>query len=115
MKYLCLLYTGEGGIEAIPPDIRAQLREESRAHRKKLDSEPAFITASALQPVDEAKTVRIRGGRKQVTDGPFAETKEVLVGFIFLEAASMDEALRIAAEVPLARYGSVEVRPERIL
>jgi hypothetical protein len=115
MKYLCLIYTGEGGLEAIPDDIRAQLRRESLAHGEVLEQDPGFIASSALKWISEAKTLRIRGGRRSVTDGPFAETSEVLVGFIFIEAPDMDAALKVAEGVPLARYGSVEVRPERIL
>ncbi len=71
-----------------------------------------FLAAAALQSVKTAKTVRSRGGRIAMTDGPFAETKEVLGGFIFIEARDMDEALRIASGIPMAKYGSIEVRPE---
>jgi hypothetical protein len=115
MKYLCLLYSPEGGIEVIPAEERVRLRRESRAHGAVLERDPGFIASSALQPVTQAKTLRIRKGRKSVSDGPFAETKETLVGFIFIEAPDMDAALKIAEGVPLARHGSVEVRPERIL
>ena len=71
-----------------------------------------FIAASALQPVRTASTIRVRDGKTSMTDGPFAETQEVLAGFVFIEAADVEEARRIAAGIPMARHGSIEVRPE---
>jgi hypothetical protein len=70
-----------------------------------------FIAAEALDPVRNARTIRVRQGKASVVDGPFAETKEVVGGFILISAAGMDAALEIAAGIPLAKLGSIEVRP----
>jgi len=70
-----------------------------------------FIAASPLHPVATATTIRIRDGRKLVTDGPFAETREQLGGYFLVEAKDLDEALSIAARIPAAKFGSIEVRP----
>jgi hypothetical protein len=74
-----------------------------------------LIAAEALQPVETATTVRVRGGRVAVTDGPFAETKEQLAGFYLIEARDLNDAIQVAAKIPPAREGSVEVRPVREL
>jgi hypothetical protein len=74
-----------------------------------------LVAAEALEPVQTARTVRVRGGKAMVTDGPFAETKELLAGFYLIEAKDFDEALEIAAKIPPAREGSIEVRPVRQL
>jgi hypothetical protein len=112
MKFLCLVYLEPGGLDRLTPDERDALDRDSQAYDQKLMRDGHFIAASALQPIDTARTLRNRGGRRQVIDGPFAETKEILVGFIFLEAVDMDEALRLAADIPMARYAAIEVRPE---
>jgi hypothetical protein len=91
---------------------RADLDRDSLAYDQDLLKKGHFLAAAALQSVETAKTVRSRGGKVAMTDGPFAETKEVLGGFIFIEAGDLDEALRIAAGIPIAKYGSIEVRPE---
>jgi hypothetical protein len=70
-----------------------------------------FLAAGQLRPVDTATTVRVRDGETEILDGPFAVTKEYLGGYYLLNCADLDEALKIAARVPIARYGSVEVRP----
>jgi len=74
-----------------------------------------LIAAEALQPVETAATVRVRGGKVSVTDGPFAETKEQLAGFYLIEARDLNEAIRVASKIPPAREGSIEVRPVREL
>jgi len=91
---------------------QADLDRDSLRYDEDLRKNGHFIAAAALQPVKTAKTVRSRGGKIAMTDGPFAETKEVLGGFIFIEAQNMEEAVEIASEIPMARYGSIEVRPE---
>ena len=75
----------------------------------------SLVAAEALQPIKTAKTLRVRQGAVRVVDGPFAETKELLAGFYLLEAKDMDEALSLAAKIPPAREGSIEVRPVRDL
>lgn len=74
-----------------------------------------MLAAEALQPVETATTVRLRGGKLSITDGPFAETKEQLAGFYLVDARDLNEALQIAGKIPAARVGSVEVRPVRQL
>ena len=76
---------------------------------------PCASGRQALQPVDTATTVRVRNGKLSTTDGPFAETKEQLGGFILIEARDLNEAIQVAAKIPLARQGSIEVRPIREL
>ena len=108
MKYLCLVYLAERNLHAVPDsDCMAfgnSLRESGHA-----------IAAEALQPVHSATTVRVRNGSVAVTDGPFAETKEQLAGFYLVEARDLNEAIQLAAKIPPARVGSVEVRPVRKL
>jgi hypothetical protein len=112
MKYLCAVYLEPGALQKLSAGERADLDRDSLAYDQELVEKGHFVAAAALQPVKTAKTVRSRGGRVAMTDGPFAETKEVLGGFIFIEARDMEEALRIAAGIPMAKYGSIEVRPE---
>ena len=112
MKFLCLVYFEPGALAALTPDEFAALGRESRAYDADLARRGHFIAASALEGVSTARTVRRRGGKPMITDGPFAETKEVLGGFIFIEARDMDDAMEIASHIPVGRYASVEVRPE---
>ena len=112
MKYICLVYAEPGALSGLGPEEKTALDRDSLAYDAKLTRDGHFLAASALQGVGTARTVRVRRGKRLVTDGPFAETKEVLCGFIFIEAADADEALRIAEGIPMARYGTIEVRPE---
>jgi len=88
---------------------------ECAANGDKIKKNGHHIAAEALQPVETATTVRVRDGKVSVTDGPFAETKEQLAGFYLIDAKDLDEAIRIASEIPPARIGSIEVRPVREL
>jgi hypothetical protein len=106
MKYLCLVYGEESAIMAMPPAECVEYDAEIRASGH-------CIASEALQPVSTATTVRVRGGRLSVTDGPFAETKEQLAGFYLVEARDLNEAIQIAARIPPAQVGCVEVRPIR--
>jgi hypothetical protein len=108
MKYVCLVYLEESRLRAVPDP-------ECAASGRRFQDEGVLVAAEALQPVRTAKTVRIRNGRTAVVDGPFAETKELLAGFYLVEAADMDAAVRLAARIPPAREGSIEVRPVRTL
>ena len=83
--------------------------------RRRFAPKRCIVAAEALQPIDTATTVRVRHGRLSVTDGPFAETKEQLAGFYLIEARDLNEAIQMAAKIPPAREGSVEVRPVREL
>jgi hypothetical protein len=111
MRFVCLVYLEPETLGALSPSEKATLDRDSLAYDKELGRSGHYIVAEALNPVSSARTIRVRGGRVSATDGPFAETKEQLGGFILIDAANMSEALKIAAGIPLAKLGSVEVRP----
>ena len=111
MKFLCLVYFEPETLAALSPSEKATLNRNSLAYNDELTHSNLYLSAEALQPVQTARTVRVRQGKASITDGPFAETKEQVGGFILIEAAGMDEALEIAAGIPLAKLGSIEVRP----
>ena len=108
MKYLCMVYGDEAAMATVPDS-------ECIAWGDTLRKSGRYLAAEALQPVRTAKTVRVRHGKTSVTDGPFAETKEILAGFYLVDAASLEEAVELAARIPPARIGSIEVRPIREL
>jgi hypothetical protein len=108
MKYLCLVYLTEEMFSAVDD-------AECMACGQEMDAGGHRIAAEALQPVETATTVRVRNGRVSITDGPFAETKEHLAGFYLIDAADLNEAIRIASKIPPARVGSIEIRPTREL
>jgi hypothetical protein len=110
---MILVYNDRALLDKVPtPDADAMMRE-CLSHADALRREGHLIDSQMLEDVEKAKSIRIRGGRSRVTDGPFSEAKEVLGGFNLIEAADIDEAVRIAAEFPWARTGCVEVRPVR--
>ena len=108
MKYLLLIYASETGW---PYHERQECFEESTQVAHKLKQNGQYISAQPLQPVATATTVQVRDGKRLVTDGPFAETREQLGGFFMIEAKDLDEAIEIAGRIPGARRGSVEIRP----
>lgn len=108
MKYMLLIYSDEN---AWTEPERQQCYEESTALVHDLASKGKLISASPLQPVSTATTVQIRQGKRLVTDGPFAETREQLGGYFMIDARDLDEALEIASRIPAAKKGTVEVRP----
>ncbi len=112
MRYLCLVYMDDGVIGRLSPQELQQLNVDSVAYDVELQRSGRFVAAEALQGVESATSVRVRGEKVSTTDGPFAETKEHLGGFILVEARDLNEALRIAAGIPLASLGAtIEVRP----
>jgi hypothetical protein len=111
MRFLCLVYFEPETLAALSPSEKTVLNRNSLAYNDELRGKSQYVAAEALEPAGRARTVRVRRGKMSVTDGPFAETKEVVGGFVLVEAAGMDEALEIAAGIPLARLGSIEVRP----
>jgi hypothetical protein len=113
MKYICLVYLVEREMIAMSKGEADACTEESLAYDDALRKAGHFVMAHALQPVEAATTVRVRNGKVSTTDGPFAETKEQLGGFILIEARDLNEAIQVAAKIPLARRGSIEVRPIR--
>ncbi|MBZ9675370.1 YciI family protein [Mesorhizobium sp. ES1-1] len=110
MKYMCLVYGEEKDLHALTTERSAKLDSDSLAYDRTLDRQGKLIVAEALQSVTSAKTVRRRNGKRLVTDGPFAETKEQLLGFVMIEAGDIEEALDLAAGIPLAELGTIEVR-----
>jgi hypothetical protein len=111
MRYLCAVYLEPDALDALSATERTTLDHDSLAYDVALQKSGHYIHADALQPVNTARTVKVRRGKISQTDGPFAETKEILGGFILIEAKDMDEAVEIAAKIPMAKYGSIEVRP----
>lgn len=110
MKYLCLVYHEEEKIAALPADEHAAIMNDVLAYREELRLRGHYISSSPLQSVRTAATIRVREGKASITDGPFAETKEQLGGFYLIEARDLNEAIRLASEMPPARVGSIEVR-----
>lgn len=110
MKYVCLVYGEEKDLYAMSPERLAKLDADSLAYDKSVEHSGRLIIAQALQSVNTAKCVRRRKDRRLVTDGPFAETKEQLLGFVMIEAGDIDEAMEIAGGIPLAEIGTIEVR-----
>jgi hypothetical protein len=111
MRYLCLLFGDEAVHQQLSRPESDAIKNESLDYDQVLMRQGHFVAAHALQPPRTARTVRVRGGKVMKTDGPFAETKEQLGGFILIEARDMDEAMEIAAKIPMARLWTVEVRP----
>ena len=111
MQYVCLVYCEPTVFERMTPAQAKTLDRDSLGYDDELKQSGHFLHANALQSADNAVTVRMRDSRMSMTDGPFAETKEHLCGFVLIEAADRAEAIRVAAGIPLARYGSIEVRP----
>ncbi|MDE3191593.1 MAG: YciI family protein [Acidobacteriota bacterium] len=104
MHYLLLIHDDESA-------DNGDLMPEYTAYTQELQASGALVGANQLQPSDTATTVRVRNGEQVVTDGPFAEAKEVLGGYYLIDVDSLDEALEWAAKIPSARYGGIEVRP----
>ena len=111
MKYACLIYGDGNLVDPLPPSEMERLRSESLDYDAELRKSGHLVAAQALQSAHTATTVRVRNGKVSTTDGPFAETKEQLGGFIVVEARDLNEAIRLASKIPAARYDTVEVRP----
>ena len=111
MQYLLLIYNNEAEYAARPQAEAAQTMAEYGAFTQGIVQNGNFKGGERLRPVSSATTVRVRNGKTMTTDGPFAETREQLGGYYMIEAKNLDEATAIAAKIPGARYGSVEVRP----
>ena len=108
MKYMLLIYADE---QAWTESEREQCYGESTQLAHTLQAEQRYLGASPLQPVSTATSVKVRDGKRLVTDGPFAETREQLGGYFMVEAKNLDEAINIAGRIPGARKGTVEIRP----
>lgn len=112
MKYAVLIYTQEVPAEQVRPEEWGQVMAEYNAYTALLNQAGVNTDGGeALHETKTAKSVRVRDGKQQVTDGPFAETKEALGGFYILDCKDMDQALNYAAQCPGAKWGTIEVRP----
>lgn len=115
MKYVALVYYSEKDLAGLTQDDWDALNRECIACGDALESQGYLLGGEALYPVDTATTLRVRDKQLQLTDGPFAETKEQLAGFYLLDARDLNEAIQLASRIPPVRYGSVEIRPVRDL
>ncbi len=111
MKYLCLAYEAEQDLKSLSREDWLALRQETLDYVAALRERGELIDTQALQSPARARVARVRDGKRAVTDGPFAETKEQIGGFFLIEAQDFDEALRLAQGWPSARLGTIEVRP----
>jgi hypothetical protein len=111
MNYLLLIYSNEAQLGAWPESERKKVSDEYMDFTKSIVQAGQFKAGDRLKPASTASTVRVRNGKTAITDGPFAETREQLGGYYLIEAKNLDEATAIAARIPGARYGSIEVRP----
>jgi len=115
MKYMLLIYDNEQDLAKLSKSEMEKLYGEYFRFTNEIKASGNYIAGDPLQPVHTATTVRVRNGKVTMTDGPFAETREQLGGYYLIEAADLDEATKIAARIPSARIGSIEVRPVQIL
>ena len=111
MRYLLLIYGDEKAWDDAGPDAMGQMMQEYDGFTKWLSASGALVAAEALEPTNQATTVRVRDDQRMTTDGPFAETKEQLGGFYLIEAANLDDAIEAASRIPGAKVGSIEIRP----
>lgn len=111
MRYMLLIYSNENDEGQLSDEQRSGIYERYRAFSEEVRKRGAYEAADELQPTSTATTVRLRNGSVLTTDGPFAESKEQLGGFYIVDCADLDEAIELAAKIPSAETGAVEVRP----
>ena len=111
MRYLCLIYDEEKKLGAMSKGESDAFMGEYFQFTEDIKKSGHYVGGNALQPVGSATSVRLRGGKMSTTDGPFAETKEQLGGYYLIEAKDLNDALQVAAKIPSAKTGTVEVRP----
>jgi len=111
MKYMLLIHHDERAWNGLSEAERQQIYLEYRHLIQELESSGQYLVGDQLQPATTANTVRVREGKRLVTDGPFAETREQIGGFFLIEAKDLDEANKIASRIPSARMGAIEIRP----
>lgn len=108
MQYMLLMYFDE---QSLSEEERQKCYLASAEFARRLDAQGKYVAASPLQPTSTATSVGVSSGKRMITDGPFAETREQLGGFFIIEADNLDEAIEIAAEIPAGRWRGVEIRP----
>ncbi len=111
MKYLCLIYDEEKKLEQMPKSEGEAFMAEYFGFTEGIKKSGHYLGGNALKPVQTATTIRVRNGKVSTTDGPFAETQEQLGGYYLIEARDLNDAIQVAAKIPSARIGTVEVRP----
>lgn len=111
MKFMCLVIVDQTLADKMQPEDWAVMGEQSQAYDNSLIERGAYVHAEALQGAETARTVRVRDGDAMITDGPFAESKEIIGGFILVDVVDIDAAMEIARNIPMARLGAIEVRP----
>jgi len=111
MRYLLIIFDDPAELAKMGEADKARIMADYRTFTESIVKTGNFRAGDPLEPVTTATTIRLRAGKRLVTDGPFAETREHLVGYYLLEAKDLDEVIRIAERVPSARFGAVEVRP----
>jgi hypothetical protein len=111
MQYMLLIYNPPGDWESLPAEQRQAVSEAYFHFTEELRGAGKMVAGDALQPISTATSIRVRDGETLTTDGPFAETKEVLGGYYLIDVDTIDEALEWAAKIPGAQYGTIEVRP----
>ena len=111
MKYILLVHHNEDNFARLPEVEQRKMREESVALANQIHANGQYLDAAPLHPTGMTISVRVRDGEPLITDGPFVETREQLGGYFLVEVANLDEAIGIAARVPGARLGAVEIRP----
>jgi len=108
MQYMLLIYIDEN---ALSETDRAKCYEESAGYARRLHAAGQYVASAPLHPTSTATSVRIQDGRRLVTDGPFAETREQLGGYYLIDVANLDQAIEIAGLIPAGKWGTVEIRP----
>jgi len=111
MRYMLLIYSEPDAWPSFPPDDQERMMGEYLAFTQRIAESGELIAGEPLKGIDTATAVRVREGRTTSTDGPFAETKEVLGGYYLVDVPDLDRAIELAAQIPDARFGTVEVRP----
>jgi hypothetical protein len=111
MRYICLVHADPARLDALTPEGHAELDRRSIAYDRELEEKGHYVLAEAIQEPRSAVLVHVRQGKVSHTDGPYMETKEFMAGFILVEARDMNEAVRLAAGIPMAEMGTIEVRP----
>ncbi|MGZ4289129.1 MAG: YciI family protein [Gaiellaceae bacterium] len=111
MQYMLLIYSPPSDWQSVPAEQRQAIMEAYGSFTEELQSSGKLVAGDALQPISTATSIRVRDGETLTTDGPFAETKEVLGGYYLIDVETLDEALEWGAKIPGAQFGTIEVRP----